>query len=287
MRDWSVTHHLEWLIAHFRSPNTRPANETVLSLKPADRATGGGAPARQPREACPHTFHADQLAVPPVRHHHTRRGGRVPDVIRRSSARSVVDGSSLPTRRRRRLPGLSRTYPRMDRVAEGFARSLGDVAGDAVSNLDLSDGISPGSLATARAIQRRSQWRWSGGAVARISRGVRRAARRVGLTSVWISMSSGRCSGAACALGDCGSGVCDFRGARPLAEVALDAAIVSTLYRRLHKHDRSHWAIAVLGRTWVPALLLAMFAAIGGYALERATPDAESIGDVVRAVWGH
>jgi hypothetical protein len=69
-----------------------------------------------------------------------------------------------------------------------------------------------------------------------------------------------------------------------LAEVALDAAIVSTLYRRLHKQDMSHWAVTVVRRTWVPALLLLACAAVGGYALQRAAPEADSIGGVVRAV---
>ena len=69
-----------------------------------------------------------------------------------------------------------------------------------------------------------------------------------------------------------------------LAEVALDAAIVSTLYGRLRKQAMSHWAVTVLRRTWVPALVLVAFASIGGYALERAAPEAQSIGSVIRAL---
>lgn len=67
-----------------------------------------------------------------------------------------------------------------------------------------------------------------------------------------------------------------------LAEVALDAAVVSTLYRRLRKDDVSHWAVTVLKRTWMSALALVIFAAIGGYALQQIAPDARSIGGVVR-----
>jgi hypothetical protein len=69
-----------------------------------------------------------------------------------------------------------------------------------------------------------------------------------------------------------------------LGEVALDAAVVSTLYRRLRKCDVSHWAMTVLRRTWIPALALLVFAAIGGYALQQVAPDARSIGGVVRSL---
>ncbi len=69
-----------------------------------------------------------------------------------------------------------------------------------------------------------------------------------------------------------------------LAEVALDAAIVSTLYRRLSKQDMSHWALTVVRHTWLPALVLIVFAAIGGWALQKAAPDARSIGGVLRAL---
>jgi hypothetical protein len=69
-----------------------------------------------------------------------------------------------------------------------------------------------------------------------------------------------------------------------LAEVALDAAVVSTLYRRLRQEDVSHWAMTVLRRTWMSALALTVLAAIGGYALQQMAPEAQSIGGVVRAL---
>ena len=68
-----------------------------------------------------------------------------------------------------------------------------------------------------------------------------------------------------------------------LAEVALDAAVVSALYRRLRKQDLSHWAMTVLRKTWIPALVLMVFAAAGGAVLQRMAPEAHSIGGVVRA----
>jgi hypothetical protein len=69
-----------------------------------------------------------------------------------------------------------------------------------------------------------------------------------------------------------------------LAEVALDAAVVSALYGRLKKDDVSHWALTVLRRTWIPALALVAFAAGAGYAMQQVAPDAQSIGGFVRAL---
>ena len=69
-----------------------------------------------------------------------------------------------------------------------------------------------------------------------------------------------------------------------LAEVALDAAIISTLYRQLKKQEMSHWALTVVRHTWLPAMILIVFAAIGGWALQKAAPDARSIGGVLRAL---
>jgi hypothetical protein len=69
-----------------------------------------------------------------------------------------------------------------------------------------------------------------------------------------------------------------------LAEVAVDAAIVSGLYQRLKRREPSHWAMTVLRHTAAPAVVLIVFAALGGYAAQRIAPDARSIGGVVRAL---
>jgi hypothetical protein len=71
-----------------------------------------------------------------------------------------------------------------------------------------------------------------------------------------------------------------------LAEVALDAAIVSTLYQRLVKREMSHWAVTVVRHTWLPALALVVLAAVGGWALQIAAPEARSIGGVIRELGG-
>jgi hypothetical protein len=69
-----------------------------------------------------------------------------------------------------------------------------------------------------------------------------------------------------------------------LAEVALDAALVSAAYRRLRKEDVGHWTGAVFRRTWVPAAILVVFMSIAGFAAQRYAPEAQSIGGVIRAL---
>lgn len=66
-----------------------------------------------------------------------------------------------------------------------------------------------------------------------------------------------------------------------LAEIALDAALVSTLYGRLRSQDRGHWAGALLRYTWKPAVLLIASMAVVGFAMQLVAPGADSIGDVV------
>lgn len=66
-----------------------------------------------------------------------------------------------------------------------------------------------------------------------------------------------------------------------LAEVALDAALVTTVYRRVRPHDLQHWSLGVVRRTWLPALVLALCLAGAGAALEQVAPEARSIGGVI------
>jgi hypothetical protein len=68
-----------------------------------------------------------------------------------------------------------------------------------------------------------------------------------------------------------------------LAEVALDAAIISVLYRRLRRDERAHWLTTVLRHTWAPALVVVVFAFVVGFALQQAAPDARSIGSVIQS----
>jgi hypothetical protein len=69
-----------------------------------------------------------------------------------------------------------------------------------------------------------------------------------------------------------------------LAEVALDAALVTTVYRRLRPHDVQHWSVGVVGRTWGPATVLALCLAGAGAALQQLAPEARSIGGVIHHV---
>jgi hypothetical protein len=71
-----------------------------------------------------------------------------------------------------------------------------------------------------------------------------------------------------------------------LAEVALDAGLMSTVYRRLRRQDAGHWSGAVLRRTWLPALAVVLITAGAGYALQLAAPEARSIGGVIRSLAG-
>lgn len=67
-----------------------------------------------------------------------------------------------------------------------------------------------------------------------------------------------------------------------LAEVALDAALVTGIYRRLRKEDARYWLGSALRHTWKPAAIAALCLWITGTAVQWALPDARSIGDVVR-----
>jgi len=69
-----------------------------------------------------------------------------------------------------------------------------------------------------------------------------------------------------------------------LAEVALDAALVTGIYRKLRKEDARYWLGSALRHTWLPATIAAVCLWITGTALQWAMPAARSIGDVVRAL---
>lgn len=71
-----------------------------------------------------------------------------------------------------------------------------------------------------------------------------------------------------------------------LTEVALDASVMSGVYRSVRRHDDGHWLGAVWRRTWLPALVVIVCMAVAGYLLQLAVPDARSIGGVIRALRG-
>jgi hypothetical protein len=67
-----------------------------------------------------------------------------------------------------------------------------------------------------------------------------------------------------------------------LAEVALDAALVTGIYRRVRKQDLRHWLYSAVRSTVIPAVIVAVCMALAGAALQWAAPTALSIGDVFR-----
>ena len=69
-----------------------------------------------------------------------------------------------------------------------------------------------------------------------------------------------------------------------LAEVALDTAIISVLYRRLRRDEQAYWLTTALRHTWAPALVVIVFAFVVGFALQQAAPDARSIGSVLQSL---
>ena len=66
-----------------------------------------------------------------------------------------------------------------------------------------------------------------------------------------------------------------------LAEVVLDAVLVSALYRRLQHLETRWWLASALRQTVVPVLVAVVFLATAGLLLQQLAPDAHSI----RGVW--
>jgi H+/Cl- antiporter ClcA len=69
-----------------------------------------------------------------------------------------------------------------------------------------------------------------------------------------------------------------------LTEVALDAESCPASTEVSVVHDDGNWVGAVWRRTWLPALIVIVCVSGAGYFLQRAVPDARSIGGVIRAL---
>jgi hypothetical protein len=69
-----------------------------------------------------------------------------------------------------------------------------------------------------------------------------------------------------------------------LAEVFVDGIIMTAVYKRMRAVGQPYWAFSAIRRTWVPALLLAAFFSVAGFAMQRFAPDAPSIGRVVHEI---
>ena len=68
-----------------------------------------------------------------------------------------------------------------------------------------------------------------------------------------------------------------------LAEVLVDGALVTGLHRRVKQIEHRDWLRAAVRQTLIPALLVVLSFTIAGYALQRAIPEAHTMGQV----WKH
>ena len=69
-----------------------------------------------------------------------------------------------------------------------------------------------------------------------------------------------------------------------LAEILLDGVLMAGLYKRVKTIDHRHWLRAALRRTVLPAVLVALFFTVAGFAMQKAVPEARSIGEVWQRV---
>ena len=66
-----------------------------------------------------------------------------------------------------------------------------------------------------------------------------------------------------------------------IAEVFLDAFIVTALYRRLRAAQKEHWLGTALRKTWGAALAMATALGLAGWVLEEIASGAPSIGKAI------
>lgn len=69
-----------------------------------------------------------------------------------------------------------------------------------------------------------------------------------------------------------------------LAEILLDGVLLTGLYKRLKGIEQRHWLWSAVRRTLLPALLAALFFSLAGFAMQKAAPEARSVGEVWRHI---
>lgn len=69
-----------------------------------------------------------------------------------------------------------------------------------------------------------------------------------------------------------------------LAEILLDGVLMAGLYKRVKTIDHRHWLRAALRQTALPAVIVAVVFSVAGFAMQKAAPEARSIGEVWRYV---
>jgi hypothetical protein len=70
-----------------------------------------------------------------------------------------------------------------------------------------------------------------------------------------------------------------------MAEVFLDAFIVSVLYRRLRIAAKEHWLGTAIRKTWLHVLAAMVLLSVIGWGLEVLAPGSHSIGPALRQWW--
>lgn len=75
-----------------------------------------------------------------------------------------------------------------------------------------------------------------------------------------------------------------WTGPALLAEVLVDGFVMARIYKRMKFTDQALWLSGALRRTWFPAVLLAVFFAIAGFAMQKLVPDAKNIGHVAKHI---
>ncbi|MBA2433813.1 MAG: hypothetical protein M3480_02755 [Verrucomicrobiota bacterium] len=71
-----------------------------------------------------------------------------------------------------------------------------------------------------------------------------------------------------------------------IAEVFLDAFIITVLYRHLRVAAQEHWLGTAVRKTWWPALLTAALLGVAGWGLQALAPSAHSIGPALEQIFG-
>ena len=72
-----------------------------------------------------------------------------------------------------------------------------------------------------------------------------------------------------------------------LAEILVDGALIAGLYKRVKPIEQRHWLRAAVRMTVVPALLVVLCFTVAGYSLQRAIPEAHTIGEAWKYIRSH
>jgi hypothetical protein len=71
-----------------------------------------------------------------------------------------------------------------------------------------------------------------------------------------------------------------------LAEIFIDGAIVTGLYRSMRGVDQRHWLSTAIRKTILPAILVAILFGITGFLFQKVVPAANSLGDIWTSIVG-